>query len=193
LLTGARVVPFPGFIRHAGVTLAEMLVVTAVLALGASIAIPNASLLATASANAGATEIVQAIRFAQREAIRTGAWHAVNIDPAAQTLRIYRLTGSGLEDTSTAVVHPIDKRPYSIAFSASGATRTTITLVDFDYEGAGNTNLTVLSFGADGTPALLTGNKAPDIKPMKAGIVTIKTGATLRSFAIDNVTGRVTG
>jgi prepilin-type N-terminal cleavage/methylation domain-containing protein len=176
-----------------GVTLAEMLVVAAILALGASIAIPNANLLATVSANAGATEIIQAIRFAQREALRTGAWHAVRIDAAAQTLRVYRLTSSGTEDTSNPVVHPIDKRPYNVAFGATSPVRATITLVDFDYAGPGNANQPILSFGADGTPALVTGPNAPDIKAMTAGVVSIRMGATVRSFAIDNVTGRVSG
>jgi prepilin-type N-terminal cleavage/methylation domain-containing protein len=185
--------PIPALLRQAGVTLAEMLVVVAVLALGASIAIPNASLLSTVSASAGATEIIQAIRFAQREAIRTSALYAVKIDPAAQTLRVYRLTTSGIEDTSNPVLHPIDKRPYNVAFGASAPVRATITLVDFDYEGPGNTNQTVLSFNTDGTPALVTGPNAPDIKPMKLGVVTITTGTAVRSFAIDSVTGRVSG
>jgi prepilin-type N-terminal cleavage/methylation domain-containing protein len=185
--------PRRGTRRHAGVTLAEMLVVVAVLALGASIALPNASLLATVSASASGTEIIQAIRFAQREAIRTSAWYAVKIDPAAQTLRVYRLTPSGTEDTSNPVVHPIDKRPYDVAFGAAGPVRATITLVDFDYAGPGNTNQTILAFNTDGTPALLTGPNAPDIKAMTAGVVTIRTGTTVRSLAIDNVTGRVSG
>jgi prepilin-type N-terminal cleavage/methylation domain-containing protein len=175
-----------------GVTLAEMLVVAAILALGASIAIPNANLLATVSASAGTTEIMQAIRFAQREALRTGAWHAVKIDAAAQTLRVYRLTSSGLEDTSSPVVHPIDKRPYNVTFSTGDPVRATIAFVDFDYDPA-NSNLNILSFGPDGTPALLTGTNDKDVKPMKAGVVKINTSAGVRSLAIDSVTGRVSG
>ena len=180
-------------IRQTGVTLPEMLMVVAIVALTAGIAIPTSNPLATIGSGAGAAEVVQAIRFAQREAIRTGAWHTVRIDPGTQTLRVYRLTSSGTEDTSNPVVHPIDKRKYDVAFSASGPTRATIVLVDFDYNGGGNTNLNTVSFGPDGTPALLTGSKSSDVKAMDAGVVGIKSGAGQRNLVVDNVTGRVSG
>jgi prepilin-type N-terminal cleavage/methylation domain-containing protein len=178
--------------RQAGVTLAEMLVVAAVLALAARIAIPNASPLVAVSARAAGAEILQAIRFAQNEALRTGAWHTVKFDTTAQTLRVYRLTSTGAEDTANPVFHPVDKRRYDIVYGAGGPTRATLTLVDFDYDPA-NSNLSTLSFGPDGTPALLVGSGDKDIKAMKAGVVTIMTGAGARSFSIDPVTGRVSG
>lgn len=180
--------------RQAGVTLAEMMVVAAVLALGAAVAIPSASPLAGISTDAATAEIARAIRFAQREAIRTGAWHTVKIDTATQTLRVYRLTATGTEDTTIPVLHPIDKRPYALAFNTgSGPARASVTFVDFDYEGGGNTNLNVLSFGPDGTPALLTGTKDKDIKAITQGQVSIRTGTNQRSLAIDTVTGRISG
>lgn len=179
--------------RHAGVTLAEMLIVVAVLALTARIAMPTADLLATVSADTGTAEVVQAIRFAQREAIRTGAWHTVKLDSTAQTLRVYRLTTSGTEDTTNPVMHPIDKRKYDVAFGAGSPSGATIVLVDFDYEAGGNTNLNTLSFGPDGTPALLTGTKDKDVKAMTAGTISILSRTGKRTLAIDIVTGRVSG
>ena len=183
----------PALVRQAGVTLAEMLVVVAILALTAGIAIPTASPLATVGAGIGTAEVTQAIRFAQREAIRTGAWHTVKIDPSAQTLRVYRLTAAGGEDTGNPVVHPIDKRRYDVAFGAGSPSRAAITLVDFDYEGGSNTNLTTLSFGPDGTPALLVSAKDGDTKAMKAGVVGIRSDSGQRTLVVDNVTGRVSG
>lgn len=182
-----------GLRRQAGVTLAEMLVVVAILALTARIALPTGDVLDTVRGDAATSEVLQAIRFAQREAIRTGAWHTVKLDPATQTLRVYRLTSSGNEDTGNTVLHPIDKQQYDVAFGAGGPLRATIALVDFDYEGAGNANLTTLSFGPDGTPALLTGPNDKDVKPMKAGLVGIKSGAGPRNLVVDTVTGRVSG
>lgn len=178
---------------HAGITLAEMLVVVAVLGLTARIAMPTSDLLATVASDTGAAEVLQAIRFAQREAIRTGAWHTVKIDATAQTLRVYRLTTSGAEDTGNPVNHPVDKRKYDVAFGPAGPTGATITLVDFDYASGGNTNLNTLSFGPDGTPALLTGSKDSDIKAMQAGLVTIQSRTGVRNLVVDNVTGRVSG
>lgn len=181
-------------LRQAGVTLVEMLAVVAVVAITASIAIPSATPLAAFSTDAATGEIMRAVRFAQREAVRTGAWHTVRIDTATQSLRVYRLTSSGLEDTSIPVLHPIDKRPYNLAFNTgAGPARATVTLVDFDYQSGGNSNLNILSFGPDGTPALLTGPKDGDVKAMTAGQVSISTGANQRDLAIDIVTGRISG
>lgn len=180
-------------LRQAGVTLAEMLVVVAILALTARIAMPTSDILNTVRSDAGTAEVTQAIRFAQREAIRTSAWHTVRLNPTAQTLRVYRITASGAEDTGNPVLHPIDKKKYDVTFGASSPTRATLTLVDFDYEGAGNTNLTFVSFGPDGTPALVTGPGGKDIKPMKLGVVGIKSPNGQRTLAVDIVTGRVSG
>lgn len=185
--------PRPQGLRQAGVTLTEMLAVVAIVALTAGVAIPTSNPLATIVSGAGAAEVIQAIRFAQREAIRSGAWHAVRIDTGAQTLRVYRLTSSGAEDTSNPVVHPIDKRKYDVAFSAGAPARATIMLVDFDYNGGGNTNLNILSFGPDGAPALRTGSKDSDIRALDAGVVGIKSSTGQRNLVVDNVTGRVSG
>lgn len=179
--------------RQAGVTLAEMLITVAVLGMVAHVAIPNASPLTAFANDAATAEVLRAIRFAQGEAIRTGAWHTVKIDTSAQTLRVYRLTDSGAEDTTIPVLHPIDKKTYSLAFGAGGPARAVMSLVDFDYAGAGNTNLNVLGFRPDGTPALLAGSKAGDVKPLTAGVVAIQYGATQRRLVIDVVTGRVSG
>ena len=103
--------PRPRVLRQAGVTLAEMLVVVAVMALTASIAIPNASPLATITADAATAEVTSAIRFAQREAIRTGAWHTVKIDTATQTLRVYRLHLSSCR-LRRAELRPGHRSPY---------------------------------------------------------------------------------
>jgi len=186
-------VPRSRVLRQAGVTLAEMLVVVAILALTATIAIPNANPLATMTADAATAEVIGAIRFAQREAIRTGAWHTVKIDAATQTLRVYRLTSSGNEDTSNPVLHPIDKRKYDVAFNSNGPARATIVLVDFDYNSGGNSNLNTLGFGPDGTPALLLSSKDGDFKAMLLGKVSIRSGVSQRNLAIDIVTGRVSG
>ena len=176
------------FVRQAGVTLAEMLAVTAVLALAARIAIPNASPLASAGNDVATAEVLQAVRFAQREAVRTNAWHTLKIDPATQSLRVYRLTDTGAENTALPVLHPIDKRPYNVTFS-SGQLNAAIALVDFDYEGA--TNLTTLSFRPDGTPALRVGPKDGDVRMLQKGQVIIRYANVQRILVVDTLTGRV--
>jgi prepilin-type N-terminal cleavage/methylation domain-containing protein len=182
--------PRPRALRQAGVTLAEMLVVTAVLALAARIAIPNANPLANAGNDVATAEVLHAIRFAQREAVRMGAWHTVRIDPSTQSLRVYRLTDAGAEDTNLPVLHPIDKRPYNVTFG-NGQVRAAIALVDFDYEGAAN--LTTLSFRPDGTPALRVGARDGDVRVLQKGQVNIRYANVQRILVVDTLTGRVSG
>lgn len=181
--------------RQLGVTLTEMLVVVALIALGASITIPNASPLTEVTNDLATSEVIRAIRFAQREALRTSARYTVQIDATAQTLRVYRMTTSGTvtEDTSFTVQNPLDKRKYDIAFSAaSGPARAVISAVDFDYEKK-KTNLNTLSFGPDGTPDMLISFKASDDAALQAGTVTIKYGNVQRVLSVDPITGRVSG
>ena len=56
-----------------GVTLAEMLVVVALIALGAAVAIPSASPVIAVTNDLATSEVIRAIRFTQREALRTSA------------------------------------------------------------------------------------------------------------------------
>lgn len=183
------------WIRHAGFTLAEMLVVVALLGLIARVALPSANPLTAVSNDLATSEVIRAIRFAQREAIRTGAWYTVQIDATAQTLRVYRLTTSGTvtEDTSFTVQNPLDKSKYNMTFGgSSGPARTVITVVDFDYAN-GNNNLNTLSFGPDGAPAVLNSFKAGDSSALKAALVTLTYGAQQRTLTVDVITGRVSG
>lgn len=175
-----------------GVTLAELLVVVALLGLAASIALPRADPLGPASVDAVAGEVAHACRFAQREAGRTGAWHTVSIDPATQLLRIYRLDLSGavVEDTSRPVLHPVDKRIYRVTFG-DGTLRARVTAALFQYNSGAST--TSVSFGPDGTPASISGSSVKTVDPLKNdGLVTIRHGRIERQVKIEAVTGRVT-
>ena len=181
-------------VRQAGFTLVEMLVAMALLALIAAIAMPTASPLIAVGNDLATSEVIRAIRFAQREAIRTSAWYTVQIDATAQTLRVYRLTTSGTvtEDTNFTVLNPLDKSKYDLAFGGgSGPTRAAIKAVDFDY--ASNKNLNTLSFGPDGTPAFLNSFKSGDTKALQAATVTIAYGVQQRILTVDVITGRVSG
>ena len=173
-----------------GVTLAEMLIVVAILALCAVIAIPSADSVAPARADAVAKEIARALRFAQREAVRTQEWHQVKIDKNTQTLRVYRLSVSGsvAENTSIPTVHPVNKQKYDITF-ASGA-GATITAVSFSYD-KGTSGANFVSFDSNGTPGEIKGDKKGDVYELKAGRITIAYGRQQRFIDISPVVGRV--
>jgi Tfp pilus assembly protein FimT len=175
-----------------------MLVVIAVIGVTAAIAIPQAAPLAPGVADAVASEIAQAIRFAQREAIRTGRYQQVSVDPATQSLRVYEQNTS----TGATATHPVDKRPYQISFAGNAMPRATIVSAVFKYEGGPTTNF--ISFGPDGAPSYVDPNKlsqvlsqllfgGKDVDPLKEdGKVTLRYGNAERVVRVAPVTGRVT-
>ena len=182
--------------RLAGVTLAEMLVVVAILSVAAALAIPQASSLPPQVADAAAAEVVRAVRFAQREAIRTGTWQQVSADPVKQELRVYQAS------TDTTATHPVDKREYKISFAGNAMQRATIVSAVFQYDGGPTTSFA--SFGPDGAPSYIDPSKtaqvlsqfftgSPDIDPLKVeGKITLRYANQDRVVRVAPVTGRVT-
>jgi prepilin-type N-terminal cleavage/methylation domain-containing protein len=176
--------------RPAGVTLAEMMLTVALVALAASIAIPDAAPVSAFAADAVAGEVARAVRFAQRDAIRTGAWHVVRFDVAAQSLRVYRLTPGGMEDPGKPVVHPVDKARYEVRFGDMAGARGRLASVEFKYKG--RPVASHISFNPEGAPA--------DINPADLrvellelnGKIVIVHGRVQREVAVARVTGRVT-
>jgi prepilin-type N-terminal cleavage/methylation domain-containing protein len=185
-------VPHRSAVRHAGVTLMEMCIVVAVLGLAAAIALPKSDPIAPAAVDATASEIASALRFAQREAVRTNAWYVVSFDTAAESLRVYQLTrlGAVSEDTTMTVKHPVDKRDYKIMFASGGPAAAAITTAVFKYDkGATGSYAT---FSPDGMPADINGRQPTDIHPLKEdGAVTIRYGNVQRVVTVAAVTGRV--
>lgn len=176
---------------QAGITLVETLIVVAIIALAAAMAIPQASAISPALVDATAGEIASAMRFAQREAQRTNTWHVVKFDTAAQSLRVYRLTTSGVvsEDTSKPVLHPVSKMTYQVTMANGGGA--SITGAVFKYQNGATTSYA--SFGPDGSPADIHGWLLKDIDPLQGdGTVTVRHGNVQRVIKVAAVTGRVT-
>lgn len=181
---------------QAGFTLAEIVIVVAIVSITAAIVIPKADPQAAFAADALAGEVARALRFAQREAIRTGKYQQVSVNPATQMLRVYE---PNTADGTTAT-HPVDKRDYQISFVGNAMPRATIVSAVFNYEGGPTTNYA--SFGPDGTPSYIDPSKlsqlwsalfgTKDIDPLKdEGKVTIRYGNVERVVRLAPVTGRV--
>jgi Tfp pilus assembly protein FimT len=173
-----------------------MVVVVAVLAIAAAIVIPKADVVSPAVVDAAASRVANALRFARREAMRTGAYHVVLLDTAAQTLRVYRLTTSGAiaEDTANPVLHPVDKRTYNIGFANDPAGSATIASAVFKYQSGLTTNYA--TFGPDGAPSDIRGTwflKVFVTDPLQAdGVVTLSRGGVVKTVTVAAATGRVT-
>ena len=181
-------------LRCTGVTLVETLAVVCIVAALATIALPSADPVSGFATEAIARELGHAVRFAQREAVRTGAYHTVKFDAAAQTIRLYRLAmpGSVAEDTSAAnkVRHPVDKQEYRLALSSSAGAGVRIAQARFEFDKGAATN--ALTFDPSGLPVSVEGTGGADIKPLKSGMVRLEHGAHARPVQVAPVTGRVT-
>ncbi len=183
---------------QAGFTLAEMVTVVAIIAAVAAIAIPKADPQTALAADAAAGEIARAVRFAQREAVRTGTYQSIVIDSASQTLRVYQPASSGSGTTAT---HPVDKRDYLINFASDGLPQASIVSSVFRYQSGAVTTGAI--FGPDGMPidvaptkllglpiGFLLGTK--EISPLKEEArITLRYGGVERVVRVAPVTGRV--
>ena len=184
---------------QAGFTLAEMAAVVAIVAVAAAIAIPKSDPQTALAADAAAGEIARAVRFAQREAVRTGIYHTISIDPASQVLRIQRPAPSG--SGSITVAHPVDKRDYQINFADDGMPRARIVSSLFRYQSNALTNGAL--FGPDGAPVdvapakllglpigIVLGTK--EISQLKEDArITVRYGNVERVVRVAPLTGRV--
>lgn len=175
--------------RRAGVTLVEMVVVLALIALVVSIGVPPADSVDGPRLDAASGEIREACRFAQAAALRGGAWYAVDVDPVGQAVRVYRLNAYYAEDTSVTVMHPVDKQAYRIAFG-SGALGVAIVSAVFQYKNSTTTR--TVAYGPDGLPAAGLDGGGSAIALANDGVVTLRHGRTVRQVTIDAVMGKVT-
>jgi len=183
--------------RQAGATLAEMVLVMAVLAISAGIAIPQADTQSAFAADAAAGEIARAVRFAQREAVRTGTYQTISIDLSKQVLRVYQPASSG---NGTTAIHPVDKQDYQINFASNGLPQASIVSSVFRYQSGAVTTGAI--FGPDGVPVdvapakllglpigIVLGTK--EISPLKEEArITLRYGGVERVVRVAPVTGR---
>ena len=178
-----------GSVHCAGVTLIEMVVVLALVALVVAIGVPRADAVDIPRLDAASSEIREACRFAQEAALRGGIWYAVGFDTAGQAVRVYRLNANYVEDTSATVMHPVSKGPYRITFGA-GALGAAIVSAVFQYQDS--TTTSSLAYGPDGMPAAGLDGGGNAVLLKNDGVVTLRHGRTVRQVTIDAAMGKVT-
>ena len=98
-----------------GFTLIEILLVVAIIGILALVMIPTfTSHEDEQKLIMAATELVDGLRYARSEAIRTGRTFRVEIDHDDDRFMVTDLSGPA----GQAVYHPVSKKPYSVAFNA---------------------------------------------------------------------------
>lgn len=168
--------------RSSGNSLAEVLIVCAVLAIGAAVALPAAQPAVEFRADAATVDVVQAIRFARQEAMRSGALRMVGCDQAGNQLSVYVPDVNGAP--VTMLQDPLRKADYVVATGA-------LSLTSCDFMFADGKAAPMLGFDADGNPVRGTGDAKKQAMAMTSGAIVVGNGNVKRTIAID-VTGRVT-
>lgn len=170
-----------------GVTLAEMLITVSLVALTATVIIPSAAPVGNFAAEAVAGEVARAMRFARREAIRTNSWYVVRLEPADQSISVYRPTADS-KTVAAMASHPIDRTAYRIDLSRAAGARGQIALSEFTYDD--NSIRNYVGFGPDGAPGIQDASVSRLLKT--SARVVIRHGRVEREVAVHPVTGRIT-
>jgi len=176
--------------RDGGYTLAEMMIVCAVLAVAATVALPSAQPVAEFRADTAAGEVASALRFAREEAMRTGAIRMLRCEPAQNRVSVYIPDANG--GKAATVNHPLTRMDYTVVLDGA-PTPSNITLAGcaFIFLDKKGTTTTTIAFDGNGNPVLGTGDAKTQILALSSGRISLGAGATQRTIAVD-ATGRVT-
>ncbi len=118
---------FSNQIQHlkyqAAYTLLEMTVVVLILGITAAVVIPDFSSTNPAKLNLAVSEVMQAIRMARSESIRTGEMHGLTISQDTQSIEVkkYDLTTDPVS-TDFILRHPIEKQFFDFNMEAESLT-----------------------------------------------------------------------
>jgi len=174
--------------HHHGHTLAELMTVCAVLAVAAAIALPSSQPVINARADAAGNVVVQALRFARQDAIRTGALRMLRCDQAHNQLSVYVPKTDGT--VAATVNHPLNKMNYTVNLGQAPA-GSSMALTGCSFQFADKSSATTVAFDATGTPVRGTGKAADLAQPMSSGSISFGDGRVTSKVTLE-VTGRVT-
>ena len=173
---------------YRGYSLAEILIVVAILGLTAVVVIPVFHSNDENRLDIAADALVQAARFARSEAMRTGQPTGFHLQTDVQRLRLFTL------DTTTnpwtplyKVRHPISKKTYDIRLSELPAAALEQLTVNADYPGSCNTPQ-LLYFDRHGTPYC----SDPNLLLLTTFSATLAFKSFSRIITVHGMSGRVT-
>jgi prepilin-type N-terminal cleavage/methylation domain-containing protein len=161
-------------------TMIEILMVALILAIAASIIIPQVSGSSDLTCSAAARTVLSDLLYAQDRAISTGQPHYVSFDTANTQYSIYALTSGA---TWTLIGHPVNQTSYIMHFGATGINSVgNATLVSANCGGS-----TIVEFDETGAPYAFVGGSGTPLSA--SGTVVITSGPTTVTLSIEPGTG----
>lgn len=175
-----------------GYTLIELLMVVAILSIAAVVVIPSSAPIVEFDADAAATEVALALRFARDEAKRTGQPRLFDCQRALNQIAVNAIDASGPEAgiAPTRILHPTSRAAYIVALNSVPAGNT-MALISCTFTFADNASAATLGFDSAGNPVRGLGKAGARTQPLRSGSVVLGAGNTRRSIAVDG-TGRIT-
>jgi len=185
--------------RHQGFTLAELLVVVAIISITAAVAVPASAPSADKRLDAAAQEVIDALRYARIEALRTGTFYGADfsVDPATGQRRVRVFRSPVPPNPVYDVMHPLDKKLYDRQLASGSATAgVSISAATLYYQSGAATPVAQdwAAFDSAGTPEYYpdANNYAAYSGPGKVSAVTLTIQGSSVQVLLDPVTGRVT-
>ncbi len=168
-----------------GLSYIEIVIVVIILGIVAAAAMPNLSSTDTKKLDNAVNEAVEAIQFAQAEAIRTKIPRGINTDVTNDRMRVYSLPAA---TPTYDIYHPIDKKLYDIQLKTDAFIGgVDLVSASFVFAGASSSS-TNLDFSADGIPKVTS---AGADYMLTSGTVTLSYRGQQRIISIAPMTGRV--
>jgi prepilin-type N-terminal cleavage/methylation domain-containing protein len=175
-----------------GFTLVELLIVVSITAIMAAAAVQAVAPLSERAVDDAGSEIAQALRFAQDDAIRSGMPRVVSMEPG-NVVRVFQLKYVGVtavEDTANPVTHPADKQSYKVTLGTMRFMSSAL-VTNSQFTFADATTTSQLAFSAAGEPVKIVGPAVSDVKKLVNMQITVSSGPAQRSVSVDPATGRI--
>jgi Tfp pilus assembly protein FimT len=170
-----------------GLSYIEIMIVVVILGIIAVVAMPNLSSNDDRKLDIAAQEIVQAIRFARVESIRTAVPHGIIFSESHDNAKVYRL----LSGTPTYdVYHPVDKKIYILNLRTDAVTEG-VDLLNYNIRYHGTIgNKRYIGFNENGNPKYY--EFGSDHMLDEAASITLNYAGQTRIIRVAPMTGRVT-
>jgi len=169
-----------------GTSYIEVMVVVVILAIVATVTLPNLSSVDPKKLDLAASEIAESLRFARIEAMRTGTNHGVTFSTLSNNVKVYRFPSLfPIYD----IYHPVDKKLYTLNLKTDAITEG-VELQSYDiYFSNSSLTTSYIGFNAYGNPK--SSFFGTDYMLDSANITISYAGQT-RIINVSPMTGRVT-